>query len=413
MCKRPQRLRVPISFAFWVKTALRKGLRLGNKKIISLRRYAAGGKAVKTVMINKKYKSGERELGTLALNLLSYKLFTGMPRVYFTEAGCAAYLAAILSVLFFIIILILVLRIYQRLDANNITDAAERVFGAFGRYAACAFVAVYICLSFVYALREFSGLVRFLAFPTAPAWFVSAFFAVAVLAACKCGINTVIRAHSLIVPAAIGVTLFMLASVLRFAETESLFPFLGNGVSKILGGGLKGVSAYSDIILLFLVNPFAADSATLKRSAAKAAAVAVVLNILFVIICTAVIPFRTLSESAYPICLLLKEVYYGRFFQRIDALYMLTASLCGMLYLSFSAVCLTYTIKQAFGMKDKSPLAAPMVSALYLASLADSVFGVRGTYNAAYTAAYAVFAVLTAVAFGSFLKKGRLENEKV
>lgn len=364
-------------------------------------------------MINKSYKIGSRETGCLIINLLTYKLFTGFPSVYPINGGTAAHLSALLSAAAAILIIYVILRLYRRFDTDNIITAAERLFGGIGKYAAGAFLALYIAAAFVYSLREFSGLVKMLAFPTAPVWFVATFFAAAVIFSSMRGINSIIRAHTLVIPAAVAVTALMLASVLRYCEPENLFPVLGNGLPKILCGVVRGIPMYSDIILIFLINPFAADPSELKHTALRAAILAAVINLAFIIIYTMAIPFPVSAQADYPLYLLLKEVYYGRFFQRIDAIYMLTAALCGMLYLSFAASLLMYTLKQVFGMKSKRALPVPTAVALFLAALDTSVFGTGGTYSLVLVLSCAAPAALFAVALGTLITdRGGRKNAK-
>lgn len=324
-------------------------------------------------MINKKYKPGVGETGCLVFNLLTYKLFTGVPSAY-TEGGCAAYISAFVSAAVSIAVIYAVLGMYGRTETDSISEVAEKKLGAFGRYAVFAFIAVYCAVSFVFALRELTGLVKLLAFPTAPEWFVAGFFVLAVMLALTRGTETIIRAHGLIVPIALCVTVLMLASVLRSCETDNIFPIWGNGTARIFGGAFKGLAMYSDIILIFLINPRGADRKELARSAKGATVAAAALNVAFVLIYTAMVYVPTSAGADYLAYRILKEVYYGRFFRRTDAVYMLTAALCGMLYLSFVIGIFSDTAERVFKAEGRV-LAVPLIIALYLAALCTSLWG--------------------------------------
>ena len=123
---------------------------------------------------------------------------------------------------------------------------------------------------------------------------------------------------------------------------------------------------YSDIILLFLVNPFCSSADDLKKTAVGVSALGVAINVFFILTLAAVIPYPVSRGMQYPVYQLLKTVYYGRFFQRIDALYMLAVVLSGMLYLSFVLFLLTYIMKKSFGTSRTRVFGAPFVLIILL-----------------------------------------------
>ncbi len=329
----------------------------------------------------------------------------------YTEGGCAACISAATAAVISLGVIYAVSELYVRSNAADITDAAEKACGAFGRYAVSVFVLAYCAVAFVFALREFTGIVKMLAFPTAPEWFVSAFFMLAVMLASARGRNAVIRAHALIVPISLCVTVMMFAAVLRNCRLDNLFPILGNGTARIFGGAFKGLAMYSDVILIFLTNPFGAAKKELIRSTKGAVIAAAAVNVVFMLIYASMVYIPMSVGIEYPVYRIFKEVDYGRFFRRTDSLYMLTAALCGMLYLSFLCGTFADTVENVFAAEGRV-FAAPLFIALYIVSLCATLWKESRVNADIIFFGCAVPIVLIAVAAGAFLRKGGRGNEK-
>jgi len=84
---------------------------------------------------------------------------------------------------------------------------------------------------------------------------------------------------------------------------------------------------------------------------------------------TAKIPYPLSKEESFPLYLLVKEVYYGRFFQRIDAAVLLIAALWGMSALSFNLYLILKIMKESFGVGSFKVSAFPVTVTVFLAAL--------------------------------------------
>lgn len=284
---------------------------------------------------------GRWEVSCLILNLMLYRLFTSLPRLFTVGSGTGATLATFCSGLLAFGVIALLLFLYKKSGSRNIIELAQKGFGNMGVWLASVVLILYMLISSAFMLREFALLVRQLAFPSAPLWFTAIFFIIAALFAAIRGFDSIIRTHVVFVPVLIFFTLTVLVSVFGYAEADNLFPLLGNGIKPILFDSIKGALLYSDIILLFLINPFDGEKKGGHiKTALTTACVGISLVTLLVLMFTATTAYPASLSVRFPIYQLLKMVYYGRFFQRIDAIYMLTAILSGMLYLS-AAICLS------------------------------------------------------------------------
>lgn len=288
---------------------------------------------------------GGWETGCVIANLLIYRIFTQVPLTFTRYAGPAAFLSALVSAGLGLILIWLLLEIIKRNSGRNLIDIAGMALGRFGRYVVFALIMVYALLSAIFTLQEFSELIKLIAFPKSPIWYVKLFLIVAGLSGAFLGLRATVRVHRIFVPALIGITLLVVFSAMEYGTINNVFPILGKGTEGVLRGGISGTLLYSDIILILLLNPFRGDFRKLKRTTLGALAASLLVGITVVFALSFTFPYPSSEELHFPVYSLLKEVWYGRFFQRIDVVYMFFISVCSMLYLSFLLGTLSEMVK--------------------------------------------------------------------
>ncbi len=359
---------------------------------------------------------GGWETSCLVLNLCIYRSCTHIPGLFTKDCGTAAPLAALVSGLVAVGVISLLFLLYKKCGCHSIIDTAEKYLGRLGKALVSAVLVLYLLISSAFALREFSLLAAHIAFPSTPLWFIAAFLAVAALFAAFRGSEAVLRTHTVVVPFTVLMTLVVLLSALGYGKSDNLFPILGNGVKPILSQSLQGTLLYSDIILLFLLNPFCDKETTPSlKPLFLAATGGIALTILLVLTFTATTAYPESLSVRFPIYQLLKTVWYGRFFQRIDAVYMLAAILSGMLYLSVALWLTARTAKLLFCPKtvNEKLYISLSTAVVFVGALSYEIFSdVRLKQCLDVVAAVAVAVTIVFFAAGAVLKLFRRGMEK-
>ena len=138
---------------------------------------------------------------------------------------------------------------------------------------------------------------------------------------------------------------------------------------SVFGKGLGGMIMYSDILLILLISPSDLDNIKTIKSFLKSTVIGIIFVCLFVFALNVSIPYTISSESSSPLYLLLKQVYYGRFFQRIDAIILFASAISGMLYLSFNAFIFSGVLANTFNIKAPRQLTFLYFSFLFIAAV--------------------------------------------
>ncbi len=335
------------------------------------------------------------ELSSLCTSLAAFRIFTTLPLIFTWTSGTGAPLSALLSGILAIAFILF------RYKGESIFS---RTKSSFVKYVISISALVYLSASALFTLTEFSYFAKLTAFPTTPLWFISLFFITAAGLGALGGISALQRSCRYMIPVFAAVVCLVILSVLWKADLTNLFPILGNGTTHTLSRGLSGILLYSDISLIFLIDQPPGCQSKAKRSAMWGTVFGVLLCFFTVVAYTAKIPYPISKDEQFPFYLLMKEVYYGRFFQRIDAVIQFISALWGMLSLCLNLCLITKILENTFEVTSKPAVIFPLSAALFFLSTsgADNHFTIL-----LYTAA--VFAAVVIVA--SLFKKEAVQNE--
>lgn len=302
--------------------------------------------------MKSKYLTGRWELSCLIINLIIYKVFTDAPR-RFMESGTSAFLAALVSAAIAYAVIWFLPCVYKKADVKNIFELFEN--NVLATLLSGIIILSWLILSGAHALESLVTFSKIAAFPSAPFVFIAMFFVLAFAAAVLRGMDGAVRPHALIVPFYIFMILFMLSSVIRYFDVTNLLPVFGEGIKETFFVGVKNISYFFDFILIFLINPFIKEKENLVKTVRISGAVGIFVNLLIILSINLLLPYPASGQVKFPVYQIMKNVYFGRFFQRIDAVYLLSVTLSGMGYLSFIVFLMTYVFKKVFRLENNRP----------------------------------------------------------
>lgn len=348
-------------------------------------------------MNNTKSYATPRSVFFFAVILATNKLITNAPLLYTANAGTGAPISALVSGL--LILGIIWFFSYRLISDNNkniftFTETSNKP-ATFSTLIFGIFLVSYLFLDSVYILTETVGLLKAISFPESPLWFVAVFLVLGAICGAFGGYFNLLRISGFIAVFFLTVLTFLFFSVLIQSEATYLFPILGEGIQGITSGGTSGITLYSDILLLFLLKPENTSKKQMRNTVIIATAVGVLFTLLLTITYTAKIPYPISTQENFPIYLLLKEVYFGRFFQRIDAIFLLSSTLCQTLSLGLNLYLIFKTFKHVFNITSARTIIFPTAILLF-----SSIAGVISvSTNIISISAYFIFGLFAIWAF--------------
>ena len=273
-------------------------------------------------------------IGTVALNLVIFRLFTHFPALL-----SAPPFIALLSGTIALVIIFILFKLAEKLPDGSITQCTPPLWGIMVTIAA----ALYVSFNLIYALDQASRLIKQISFPSSPLWYISLFLVTGALVGAFSK-KAFSRLHNLFVPGIITVVILMIAATLIGGKFIFPSPFRTENISSSVMNILKGLLIYSDVFLLLFLPIQKADRRKLTKTAVLSSAIGLALNCAFIFAFAVMTPDYLIGSGEFPVFLLMKQVYIGRFFQRMDALVIMACAYSAMLYGCFNLIILTNTL---------------------------------------------------------------------
>ncbi len=308
----------------------------------------------------------------IGISLSAYRIFTNLPLSFTRFFGTGAPLFSLISGLLFFAILFFLTKRLLRVDSESIFVSAEKTLGAFGKYGLFIFFFIYIFVSSIFLVSEFSGFSKLVAFPLSPKWFIAIFFVLAAAIAALSSLESLGKLFAMFIPLSFLIIVFFLVTVLFESRMENLFPIMGTAENFTLPNFSSTLLIFSDMLLIFLLKP--QDIKAAPKTIFFSFLLGFAIVFLLILTYTAKIPYPLSKDETFPLYLLVKEVYYGRFFQRIDAIVLLISAILGMLNLGLNFYFLVSLFQNIFDIKNRFVVVFPISASVFFVALFLSQF---------------------------------------
>ncbi|MGE5558702.1 MAG: GerAB/ArcD/ProY family transporter [Bacillota bacterium] len=290
---------------------------------------------------------------------LSYA--SGIIKENFSAAWLAVFLGCVCGALWFIPLGALL----KRFPGDDLVDIGDKALGPVLGKILVGVIILFIFFSTVVTLRQIAETVIGTAMPMAPLLVVTFAIALIMILTALLGFESIARVASIISPylLVIGVGLFLLQ--IGNYNVNYLAPLWGPGMGKLAVNGFMRSSLLSELVLLGFMAPMIAR----KKIAAN--------GFFLIILSTAILtgamaigqmifPPSVAAENAFPFYEIARSIYFGRFYQRLEFLFVLVWITITLLSLSVRFYFAVSGAAKIF----KMPYYQPLVYIMGLATLA-------------------------------------------
>lgn len=319
--------------------------------------------------MKNKITFGQWEAVTLLINMICTKVFLNFPRTTAEIAGTASwiltlYICALAFVFFYIIS-----KLYSRFEGRDLLDIGEYAAGSAGRIITGNIILAFFIYATSVILREFAEDMKVIIFTTAPISFVTMFFLVCMIVGAYFGIEAIVRFHAIAVPVIATGFIFIIVAVIPYSDFTNLLPILGNGPVDIFGKGFFRVSILSELVTLFLIVPFIKTNSNFKKIGYTSLGFSSFFMFISAPVYLATLNYPTGIENFLPIYQMARLINYGRFFQRVEPLFVLIWVAAALLYLASSFFFIVYIFKETYRLEYYKPLIIPFSIIIFTISL--------------------------------------------
>ena len=327
---------------------------------------------------------GKWEAVTLLVNLICTKNFLYYTRMTVEDAGTAGWIMSIYIGLLALIMFVVQIKLFKKFENRDILDIAEIAGGKPIKIITGLVISGTLFFLCAAVLREFSEEMKVVSLPTSPLSYIMIFFIIGIIIGSFLGIESIVRYHAIVVPVIAAGFIAIMLGVVPQMDFTNLLPILGNGPYDVFGKGFFRVSVFGELLVLFLLPPFLGG----YKNVRSVGYIAIVLSAAFFtagsLVYTLTFPYPSNLESFLPVYQMAKLINLGRFFQRIESVFVFIWGMAAFIYLAAAFYFMVYTFAKTAGLKYIRPLILPFAvmvfSAAFIPENLTSVINLKTRY---------------------------------
>ncbi|PKM85999.1 MAG: hypothetical protein CVU87_13455 [Firmicutes bacterium HGW-Firmicutes-12] len=320
-------------------------------------------------------KLGYSEAVAMVMIFIGSKAFLGYPRFLVDLGLNAAWLLVFISILISILFWLVIVSLLNRFPGKSLMEINQIVLGSFLGLVVNMISLLYIIISTSNLLRIFSDAVIITALPHAPISAMVILFVIAMWIAAYLGLEAISRNAYISLPfIIIGVTAVLLM-LYPFWDIKELFPVMGIGPARLLFNSFLNISAFGEILLLGFLAPYFSFDGTKLKNIGIFSIASVGFYFLFITITyLMVIPLPSALESLTPFYQLSRSIYLGRYYQRLESVFIFFWIYTAFLRLSIGLILAAIVTRESLKIPYYRPLLPALIVIFFSLALTPAQF---------------------------------------
>ncbi len=288
------------------------------------------------------------------------RVFLPYPRHLVELGGSAAWMTPIGGFAVTLIGVYLMWIILKKNPDQTIIEITEEALGpTLGITFNLITIAFFLSICFFF-VREFSEALIISALPETPISVIVATYIIIGLLGAYLGIEAIARSTRLTYIYIFGGAVLLLFALTPQWNFDNLFPIFGNGFYPVFGLGTFSTAAVTEIILAaVLVQAMGGADKYLRINFFAATTAFSVLAILLAVSVLTMGKELTI-ETTLPFYRLSRTIYLGRFFQRVEAFFIIIWSIVGALKIALTLYGAAVSLARTLKLPDYRPLIWPL-----------------------------------------------------
>lgn len=366
--------------------------------------------------MDRKIVLGKRECIFIIVNVLCAKIFLNFPRKAAEDVGTAGWMLMIYISVIALLFYFIITKLYKGFHQMDLLDIGEGLAGNIGRI----FVGILSITFFIYitsvVLREFAENMKTVTFVNSPISFILGLFIISMVIGAYLGLEAIAWIHIFIVPVIFVGYITLVAGIIPQTDFTNLLPLFGTGYKDIFLNGIPKISILSELLLIFFLVPYIKLDKNFKTIGYTAIITSSIFLISSSMIYISSTPYPIALESFLPIFQISRVISFGRFFQRIESLYLVIWASSGLLYLTTNFYFITHIFKKSFRLKYQRPLVIPFAVIIFCLSLIPQNLTTAVTMEVDYFRSYSwmiAFLFVLVLLIAAVIKKRYKERGKL
>ncbi len=358
-------------------------------------------------------KIGKIEALALLITVINNAIIINLPSAILNTSGTGSWINIIVTTILLLFFTLLICKFFKLFISCDILDVSEFLGKKILKIiVGVLYIFLFLFVSAMY-LRYFSNTLQILYYNDTPLVFLIILLLIPIVITSKYGLKSISGTNLVFVPIAIIaiITLFITSS--KDFVWQRIFPILGHGITETFVPQFSNLSIFNVVAYFFFIKPFLKSEDNFKK-----------ISIISVLLCGLFLTVSVLSllmtfsfiaqtDENLSLHLLTRLVRFGKFLQRIDAIFVFIWILSSLSFLSLNLYLVANIFKKICNLKSTGELVYPF-SGFFLAScmMFKNIASVESTFQNFYCIYYSVliFLISFLVLLFGYIKKKTKES---
>ncbi|HBC93718.1 MAG TPA: hypothetical protein DCZ10_12700 [Pelotomaculum sp.] len=297
------------------------------------------------------------------------RIFLPYPRLLTEIGATAAWMTPLGGLVVALVGFYVMYLVLRKNPGQSIIEITEQAFGpVVGVLLNLVTVFFFIAVGALFA-REFSEALIIAALPSVPISIINiAYLGMGVLGA-YLGLEALARTARLSYPYIFGGILLLLLALIPQWDINGVFPFFGHGPLEVFGLGTFSTAGITEIIFAAVLIQSLGGVEQLRLIGYRSMLLGFGSLIIILLVINLTFHWGTMAENTLPFYRLARNIYIGRFLQRVESVFVIIWSIVAFIKIAVTlyggAVALTRTLK----LPDYRPLLWPLIIIMFILSL--------------------------------------------
>ena len=291
-------------------------------------------------------KIGNIEAIAFVLTVMINHIILNLPKSIISTTSSGSIINVIFVTLIAFIIVYLISQLLKNFPSLDILDISKFLGGKVLKFIIGALFLCYLIFTISIVLRSFSETLKIIFFPRTPVQIIMLLFLLAIVFVNKLGFQAIARSNLFFMPIILFSILFIFVANFGNYTVQRVFPLLGNGAVSTFLSGISNLFAFGGIAYLYFLPPHLKEQKDYTKIAFSAIGVSGIFLLMSVTTLLLLFPLLTSSEEILPLYLAARFIEFGRFFQRLDAVFVFTWIISMACYLSLALYFATNIFKK-------------------------------------------------------------------
>ena len=324
--------------------------------------------------MNVLQKIGKFEAIALIVMISMNQIFLNLSNIVIVNTGSSAWINVIIISIVAILFCLLISKLFKPFPAHDIVDISEYL----GKKILKTIVGILYILFFIFIssviLRYLTNSLKLIYFEKSPLTFLLILFLIPVIFAVRLGIKPISRVNLIFIPIVLISMLIILFSTAKDFVPQRIFPILGFGANETFLIGLNNIFTFSAFAYLYFLIPLLKNPDDFKKVALSSIIISAIYIFLSVICLIMMFPFIAFTDEILSIYLLTRLIEFGKFFQRVDAIFILIWILSAFSFLSITIEFANRILKKLLNLKTHKEMAYSICAIIFSLALAFANF---------------------------------------